>query len=301
MLKYLIIQLCDSAPSLCHYSSAEKPRLIPLDELRAGLQWAIKSGLSIQVVYPDYELSAEYDKLLGEYDHVTIGKGCDIETIATVDEVSDAEVPVVLRLKISDFLANYLTICKYLHKFSRLNILFTDVDKFSDNQIDEYSKALDALADELFNIYKTGGKTQLNLVSDRMLLTKMNNCNAGDETITLAPDGNFYVCPGFYFNGEKSVGNLSAGLNIPNKQLYQLKYAPICRKCEAWHCKRCVWLNKKMTLEVNTPSHEQCVMAHLERESSRKLLTRVREVGEFMPEVEIPEIDYLDPFNKVEL
>ena len=58
-------------------------------------------------------------------------------------------------------------------------------------------------------------------------------------------------------------------------------------------------MNRRTTLEVNTPSHEQCVVAHIERNASRRLLESIREVGTFMPDRDIPEIDYLDPFEKV--
>ena len=48
---------------------------------------------------------------------------------------------------------------------------------------------------------------------------------------------------------------------------------------------------------MNTPCHEQCVVAHTERNASRRLLAAIREKAEFMPEVEIKDINYLDPFE----
>ena len=129
----------------------------------------------------------------------------------------------------------------------------------------------------------------------------MKNCGAGDTTITLAPNGNFYICPAFYYDEmEDSVGDVHIGLNIPNQHLYKLENAPICRHCDSYQCKRCIWLNRRMTGEVNTPSHEQCVTSHLERNASRKLLYSIRKHGEFMNGTEIKEIDYLDPFEKRE-
>ena len=149
-------------------------------------------------------------------------------------------------------------------------------------------------------IYVDGKTPQLNVLTDRMMLKEMNNCGAGDTNITLAPNGKFYVCPAFYYEDEAdSIGDLEHGLDIKNKQLYRLDHAPICRHCDAWQCKRCIWLNRKTTLEVNTPSHEQCVLAHLERNASRDLLNNIRKYGTFLPEQEeIKEIDYLDPFDK---
>ena len=144
----------------------------------------------------------------------------------------------------------------------------------------------------------------------------MNNCNAGCENITLAPDGKFYVCPAFYQAQQKdgsektigeecakgfSTGDLKNGLDVKNAPLYQLNHAPLCRKCDAYQCRRCVWLNRKTTYEVNTPSHEQCVAAHLERNASRALLNNIRKHGSFLPNMpEIKEITYLDPFENKE-
>ena len=147
--------------------------------------------------------------------------------------------------------------------------------------------------------YKGNHYVQVNILTDRMILDTMNNCGAGVESLTIAPDGKFYICPGFYADGFSYVGDVYSGLSINNQQLYKLDHAPICRICDAWHCKRCVWLNKSLTLEVNTPGREQCVMAHIERNASRKLLTKIRELGTFLPDKDIPEINYLDPFEEV--
>ena len=163
----------------------------------------------------------------------------------------------------------------------------------------KYEEMLSSLSKDIEKLYVEGKAPQLNLLTDRMMLNQMNNCGAGETTITLAPNGKFYICPSFYYeDNADSIGNLEQGFDIKNKQLYKLEYAPICRHCDAYQCKRCIWLNRKTTLEVNTPSHEQCVLAHLERNTSRELLNSIRKHGTFLPEQEeIKEIDYLDPFD----
>ena len=130
----------------------------------------------------------------------------------------------------------------------------------------------------------------------------MNNCGAGESNITLAPNGKFYVCPAFYlYNKSNSIGSLDDGIDIKNKQLYRLDHAPRCSHCDAYQCKRCVWLNQKTTLEVNTPSHEQCVVAHLERNASRNLLCKLQKHGMILSTYDVmKDIDYLDPFEKRE-
>ena len=187
-----------------------------------------------------------------------------------------------------------------------MNVVITDVENFTDADFERYSEVLRMLSEEVEKQYVAGKVVQLNLLTDRMMLEKMNNCGAGDTSVTLAPDGKFYVCPAFYLTDEDDgmgalhtfIGDVKHGLDIKNPQLYKLDHAPLCRRCDAYQCKRCVWLNRKMTYEVNTPSHEQCVMAHLERNASRDLLNSIRKHGQFLPELEeIKEITYLDPFD----
>jgi CXXX repeat peptide maturase len=83
-----------------------------------------------------------------------------------------------------------------------------------------------------------------------------------------------------------------------NQQLMRLDHAPICRHCDAYQCKRCVWMNQKLTLDLNTPSHQQCVVAHVERNASRHLQKLLNEKDiRLSNNQEIKEINYLDPFN----
>ena len=182
---------------------------------------------------------------------------------------------------------------------AKVTIVPTNVTEFSDDFCDTYSSFLDSLADCIKEEYRVGHLIQLNVITDRIYLEQMNNCNAGYNSVTLCPDGKFYPCPAFYIDGnEHSIGDLKIGLNIKNSQLYNIEYAPICKNCDCWQCKRCIWLNSKLTLEVNTPSHQQCVISHIERNASRRFLSSVREIGKFMPEKNISELNYIDPIIK---
>lgn len=315
MLKYLIVQLDDTSTSFCHYPNEKNDhRLIPLDKLKDAIFWAMKENLNVQFVYPDEELRTEYKSLIDTVDHVDIvSSRCNDKELKNIADVvifnSLADLvgyqfqkfkAYVLRSDIESLLNNSETLESVLPSVDRLNVVITDPEKFTDEMIESYSSALDNISSVIVSEYKKGHPVQINLLTDRIMLDKMNNCNAGDESITLAPDGQFYVCPAFYLDGEKSVGNPETGLSIPNSQLYRLDHAPICRTCEAWQCRRCVWLNCQLTLEVNTPSRQQCLMAHVERNASRKLLAEIRKIGEFMPGKDIPELDYLDPFDKLQ-
>ena len=333
MLQYLIILLSDRSTSFCSLTPSPSPKgegsskIIPLDTLRRGIRFAMRENLMIQFVYPEEELPREILDEIETIDHSKIKahpnppEGRERESDADVlvlngwetlasdckSEATGFDVPLVLRTGKAELFERYGELKPVLSRTPRLNVVITDVETFTDEDFGKYKAVLSELSAAVEQLYAEGKSPQLNLLTDRMMLREMNNCGAGDTTLTLAPNGKFYVCPAFYYDDEAdSVGDINApdfrsaeDLDIRNRQLYKLDHAPICRHCDAWQCKRCVWLNRKTTLEVNTPSHEQCVVAHLERNASRELLQRIRRHGTFLPEHdEIKEIDYLDPFDR---
>ncbi|MCQ2289698.1 MAG: CXXX repeat peptide maturase [Muribaculaceae bacterium] len=310
MFEYLVILLDEASASFCHYEapSLQERKPISADMLKQGIRFAMRQNLAIQFVYPHYEISDELDELVHSVDHFKI-MPADIDAtkadVVVVDGFNfDAAIrlqkPTTLRVKKDEFFARYHELVPLLEAVPNVNVVFTDVQHFTAADLQTYSTVISLLAEEVAKMYVGDLCPRINLLTDRLSLNEMNNCGAGATSLTMAPNGNLYACPGFYYDDpENCVGNINQReLEIPNGYLYTLASAPICRHCDAWHCKRCVWLNRKTTLEVNTPSHEQCVMAHLERNASGKMLMQIREHGSFMPECEIEEIDYLDPFDK---
>ena len=308
MLQYLIVLLDDTSVSYCHYSNAKTERkLIALSDLKEAVLFSMKRNLTIQFIYPDYALPPEYKDLIESVPHTKIASSSAIEKgIADIVVINnwqdlqdcsfDETTIYVWRTLKGDFFNHYNLLIGILEKVVRLNIIITDIETFDEEDFKAYQRVLNVISDSVEKIYNKK-EVQLNLLTDRMMLEKMNNCNAGWESITFAPDGRFYICPAFYQEGLYSVGDLKSGLTIKNPLLYRLDHAPLCRNCDAYQCQRCIWLNNKTTLEVNTPSHEQCVVSHLERNASRTLLENIRQHRSFLPNQEIKEIDYLDPFD----
>ena len=318
MLQYLVILLDDTSASYCHCNNPYKERrLISLDDLRAGIRYAMTENLMVQMVYPNYRLPDEYLEVIDSIDHHDIvpwramgnvftsadvvvldadevGKACASDVSAD----GDVRAPYVLRIGKADLFKSADAVAELARRVARLNVVITDLTTITDDELPQYSAVLDKLAETMKSEYLAGRTPQLNLLTDRLMLDKPNHCNAGVENITLAPNGRFYLCPAFYYsNPDDSIGSLIDGLDIKNQQLLRLDHAPLCRHCDAWQCRRCVWMNRKMTYEVNTPSHEQCVVAHAEREASRKLLASIRDRATFMPVTEIRELSYNDPFD----
>ncbi len=325
MLQYLVILLDDTSVPYCHAGNPLKERnLMPVETLKKGILFGMKQNLMIQYVFPNYALPEEYASVIESIDNVKIYPvGCKPVTGIESENEADVEVAnsipekvetknLVLRLTFCEMLKQKDEIAKLFANGRRVNLCITDVEKFTDEQIEAYRQVLDEWNKALLDLYKQGQSPQFNLLTDRMMLEKMHNCEAGVGNITLAPNGKFYLCPAFYYDermqvfnqmnhhkpsSDTSVGDLENGLDIHNPQLLQLDHAPLCRNCDAYHCRRCVWLNRKLTWDINTPSRQQCVMAHLERNASRSLLNDIRNIGEFMPNIEIKEINYLDPFE----
>lgn len=325
MIQYLVILLDDTSAAYCHADNPLKQRnLIPLGTLKSGILFGMKQNLMIQYVFPDYELPKEYIQAIESIDNVKIYP-LEHKPVIDIDLGNDSDVEVTTEIpkevKSKTLVVRYpfAKILKAKDKFAklfdldiRINLVITDVENFTDNDIVTYQDLLSEWKNLLLAQYKKGKIPQFNLLTDRMMLDKMHNCDAGINNITLAPNGKFYLCPAFYYDEkmevfnqmnhnnpsfEQSVGDLEKGLDIPNPQLLKLDHAPLCRKCDAYQCRRCIWLNKKLTWDNNTPSHQQCVMAHIERNVSRELLNEIRKTGEFMPEINIQEITYLDPFD----
>lgn len=307
-LQYLVILLDDTSVAYCHAENPLKERnLMPLETLKKAILFGMKENLMIQFVYPNYELPAEYNEAIESIDHVKIGR--EVQILNEVPQHISSD-NVVLRLSVAEFIAKQYDLAALLPQAKRLNICLVDIELFKDVQIDEYKNALDTLNAVLVNLYKSQKQTQVNIITDRLQLTEMHNCEAGIGNITIAPNGKFYLCPAFYYDekqgvsnkmnhvtkdASRSVGDLEAGLQIPNKQLLQLDHAPLCRNCDAYHCNRCIWLNQKLTWDNNTPSHQQCVLSHIERNAARELSIKLHKAGLGLPE--ITEIDYLDPFD----
>lgn len=306
MLKYLIILLDKTSVSYCYADNPHSDKeLMPLPMLKETVLWAMKENLMIQFVYPDYELPDEYLAVIDSIDHTDIcpGDKGDVCVYDSLDNISEQNISgknVVVRLPLRNLLNSKDKILEVMTRTAYLSVVITDKDNCKSGEFNKYKEFLSSLADETERLYVADHRPQLNILTDRMFQTGMNNCNAGWESLTIAPNGKIYICPSFYFQDETDCeGDFTDGVTVKNPQLYNISHAPICRNCDAWQCHRCVWLNRKQTLEVNTPGHEQCVMAHIERNASRVLLENVRRHGSFLPHIIISEIDYLDPFDKI--
>lgn len=299
-----MIVLSDNSVSYCHYDNkTTDDTFMSVETLRKGLLFAMKHNMSVNILYPNNSISESIENVINSFNSKKIKPfpcydKADVIVANGIKEFEKSSLDfngnTICRLSKKDILNNQDMLCECLNRVMRTNIVITDIDSFNDDDFQQYEIFLDLISQKV-----DIEKHRVNLISDRLEISEMNNCGAGDFTITLAPNGNFYVCPGFYYSDkEQNIGNVNSDLNIKNQHLYKIEYAPICSHCDAFHCKRCVWLNKKTTLEVNTPSHEQCVLAHLERNATRKWLMNHSDKQHKYKHTTINELSYLDPFEE---
>ncbi len=279
--KTITVLLSSQSTEFCMSNNPDGDNfLLPLHLLQRLIDEAVCNKLNLQFVYPETDLPEEYLAAIDTVPHKNIvPAGSDVHGDAVVfnswTKLLDTDISypfIILRTTLSDFYVNVDRLKDIFHKTGRINIVFTDEASFSGKDEEPYSEALDKLVSSVHGCRQESGHIDINILTDRLGLSEMDNCNAGLEWVTLGPNGYFYVCPDFYYNApDDTCGSLEAGLDIKNTLLYKLNHAPLCNECGAYHCQRCVFLNKRKTLEVNIPSYEQCRKSELELEATKKL------------------------------
>ena len=176
MLQYLVILLDDTSTSFCHYDNSRiKSNLISLEDLKAGIFYAMKENLMIQFVYPNYELPQEYKDVINTIDHsVIVSALCEdseLKDKADVVVMNDwnslgkvnftTDTSYVLRTTKSDLFDKYQSLTHALGNVRRLNIVFTDVESFTE---EDFDKSV-ALLEILTNTY-VKNKSQLSSLVD---------------------------------------------------------------------------------------------------------------------------------------
>lgn len=313
MLKYLIVILDDTAESFCYYSNKKNGScIISLENLKQIAIFALKNNLTVNFLYGKQPLPKKYIEVIQSVPHTRIipieleKEHKDGLVIVNYDDLQkekslnfSTKRNIIFRIP-RENITELAEIVKKL-QYERLNVVSLGIEFYTESDLEEYEKQLDKIKPYLCKIYEQNLDAEINIVSDRIVLNEMHNCNAGVQHITLAPNGKLYLCPAFYEEDEKNhIGDLSNGIEIKNKHLLQLEYAPICRNCDAFQCKRCIYLNQLITLEMNTPSREQCVLSHYERNTSKSILNFIKSNTNFLKSVkDIPEIEYLDPFDVI--
>ena len=310
-MKSLVILLDRTAPSFCYYDAAPGAEPSSMDDalLCRGIEYAQQHGLALQFVCGRSGLPARARDALISYPavcYVPAGVEAaseDVPVVTTADPDQIRLVPAarhaiaVLRVDPSDIDVLPTLWRELAERVYRVVLVLLGLDRVDEATLARYRAALATMSAAIELDYRRGRELELNVISDRMGLTSPRECGAGVEHLTLGGDGRLYVCPGFAVDGATPVGDLEHGVQVPNGDLLRRDRAPICSLCDAYQCRRCVYLNQRATLELNTPSWQMCRSAHIERETSRQLLANLHQARclEHLPP--LPPVNYDDPLS----
>lgn len=304
VFKYLQFIVTDDATPHCTYRNDRKTSNIMSPEIfEKGMEFAERNSLTPMFIgNVERIMGNNYDRYLSIVDSKSSQRGensifvYDNHTIIPEDStgncillINKANIPEIYQAVVG------------LHKDNaRINLILEEIEHWGKEDIAAYEEQLERLVVYTADVIRQKKPIEINVLTDILYMKTMCNCESGNGTYALAPNGRFYLCPAFYFNDpEDHIGTLENGIEIKNKQLLEIKNAPLCFQCDANHCRRCKFMNKKLTGEINTPSKIQCTISHIERNKSRELQILLEADGlNAFPNI-LPEIDYLDPLEKI--
>ncbi len=315
-VQHMLVILDQAAAPFCayenpYYHSLPAPRWIAPQLLSAFVRQANKNAISATFLFGKTRPPAEIERLIESVEHskiVPLGLETtypDAILVLDADERFSAlhnslDRNIILRTVKPKGVSALVE--ALLGKFKRLSLHFTGTEYFTETDYTEYEDELARIAKMLGGLYRNGSAVELNVLSDRLLLTAMRNCGAGADHLTLAPNGKLYICPAFYYDDpESALAAFDAKKPLKCLQATELSRAPLCSRCDAFHCKRCIFLNRRTTCELNVPLEQQCAVAHIEREASRRMLIDLGTLEPFRRMPRITELTYRDPLECIDL
>lgn len=306
--KYLYFVTSDSITPHCAYRNSEKSQATMSKEImEKGLLFAQKSGLTpVFIGIPlEKDIPIPQESLVISHANDPNANECAIPVYdnsgATKSSI-DKMVNCILLLNRKSIEKLPVLIKNLSENHTRINLIVEDVLQWNDSDLNLYKDALAKVVPMIAEKYSSDTSFELNVLSDILSSTSMYNCDPGIESYTLAPDGKFYLCPAFYFDKSmKNIGNLETGITIPNANLLSPKHAYICQNCDVFHCRRCIYQNVKATGEVTTPSRNQCLIGHIEREKALELQNSLNKTGTYTFANVLTSINYSDPLEVIKI
>lgn len=284
-LRYIQFILADDITPHCSYAAKKTGTINTMSEelLKAGLMFCHNHDL-LPIFLDKTNHGLTRDKNV--YYEIIDANRTDLGQI-------DSQMIEILRpgylVKSSSQIANYIIQKENIHQIiddlkrffstkSRINLFIADLNLWNENDINEYKNVLIELHPLIIDHCVNKKKIQLNVLTDRLQLKNPRDCGAGVSTVSLAPNGKFYICPGFYFTNENNcIGDISHGIDENKLRLCHREFSSACRNCSVTNCNRCLLHNKYATREINTPGEIQCKIQIANTEASLLLRKKLVE------------------------
>ncbi|MCI9450167.1 MAG: radical SAM peptide maturase, CXXX-repeat target family [Clostridiales bacterium] len=283
--KYLYIIGDSEFPSFCEYkiNSNLKAQKMTKDILNDSIRFCEENNFvpifcgfrNLPLDYYGYQMILYKDLLNGNYANFD---NYIPHIIINVNEAKDYKINdinitnMILTLKASQLglLMEAINNIINCHVGISINISITEMDIEPIEFIRAYTHFLDLLIELIIEFWNNQKYFMINLLTYEMVANSKRNCGAGDNSFTVSPDGNIYICPGFYHNSESPIGSVNSGIVF--NRYCSVDSSPLCSSCNINHCKYCVLKNIIGTGEYSIPTELQCAISHLEYNYSTKLI-----------------------------
>lgn len=308
--RYLYILTEDKSVHFCidNIQEIKGEHRLTKNNLKKALLYARNEFLTPVLVYGENDIDTEMKDMIDEFEWKAIKpvsfKGnfeiADI-VVTTINNIAIGNLPavncVVLKCNINELHLLEQAIAQILEKAWKISLIIEGMQDNNSGIYDQYGQVLDNISQLLLTYYRKALWKQVDVITDTLLLTKDNHCNAGISSYTFAPDGEIYVCPNFYYD---RLNGIIPDL-LPSKEYLDKSKASGCKICDVYHCRRCIYENYQHTNEYPVPPIEVCKLRHIEREAGRKLQKQLVEEGIISPFERhvLKEIDYNDPYQVI--
>lgn len=297
IIKFMQIITNDNiTPHCCYHNTKNIDRLMSQEIFNEAIEFCKEKGFE-PVIIGDGFYFDKYKNFM----HIGINEYDDIVIHDDIINDNSSKNNIVLISKKN--INNIFTIVYELlnkEKTQRINIIIKDLDEWDDNILLSYKNQIELISEKLYELFTNKIPISINVLTDIFENTSISDCGSGINSFAVAPNGKIYICPAFYFNNEDdAVGDLKNGIIIKREKLLHVESSKICSNCDSYQCKRCLYINKKMTTEINTPSKIQCLVSHIERNISRDLELKLIKDDLLDPVNFINKIHYTDPLDKI--
>ena len=310
-MKSLMIILDSSAPSLCYYHRGIMQERMAEETFESAIALVKSKDLFLQVVTGPAGIPDTYLKKLEACDYIaylpaSISPKARPQDVLIIDSATDSDLelvpqghPIVILRMSKDHLGQLPALClKLAERVQRIVLVLTDILEYTISDIEVYQHNLSVIKEHLLEMILDKRAIEINVITDRLMLDEPRECSAGLEHLTMAPSGSLHLCPAFALDANHAHPLGIIGPDWVADPILSREKAPICISCDAFHCRRCVYLNKISTLELNTPPWQLCRISHVEREISRQLLQQLQDQRFLQHLPSIQPVHYQDPLLK---
>lgn len=283
--KYMYIIVGNEHLSNCQYTIKSENQLLMTDEvLKKSIEYCEKNDYIPVFLGAVKEEYRKYGYMISE-DNEEITSSFCIPIITHENFLKsnnfDQNVSLIYKTNLNDLCFLYDDIEKLVGMISQtinINIYIEDLNMWKYQDLEKYEQQLKCVSSLVYDSWENNHIVNINVMTHIFFLEKFKNCGVGHKNLTVAPDGDFYICPAFYYDemvkDKYKIGSLENGLdNRYAGDCTKVNVKP-CNQCDNFHCNRCVYMALKGTGELCVPTEIQCIKSNLERNISIDLLHR---------------------------